>query len=339
MRTAQLAPAAIAALIFTTWSLPFTAEGGSVRDGYQWLSENDEILREGIVWNDRLGDGKDRYKSGGLTHGLVIPEQRISESQWIEGHHSALELQARGFVVTPDNTTNGPAIGDRPFAQYASVGAFLRTIEEPVPYGRGRSSSTENRVGIEFGYQGDPLPFFRLQDLIHGGDLYRTPSMSLAGEMLVNLEVRRTWRFHQQLRDTDLELAPYVKASAGMRENSVRVGGDFIYGSSLEGRLWNIDSAVGALIPGGSSPRSGANWLLWVGADVGYVASDAFLDGGFSRDGLSVPREELTGRVRAGLMLEYDDFAVAYSVTWLSEEFETQDDGQVIGALTFKYRF
>lgn len=339
MNTKQLAPAAFAALFLTATSMPKGAEGSSVLDGYRWLSENDEILREGIIWNDRLGDGKDRYKSGGLTHGLVIPERRIGGAPWFDGHHSSLELQARGFVATPDNTSTIPAANDRPFVQYAGIGAYLRTIERPGAVGRRLTRSVENRLGMELGYQGDPLPFFELQDLLHAGGSTRPASMTLDGEALINFEARQTWRFHQQLRDTDLEIAPFLQASAGMRENSLRVGGDIIYGSSLEGRLWNNDLAVGAMIPGGSSPRPGPNWTVWLGGDVGYVASDAFLDGGFSGDGLSVPREEVTGRIRAGIMLEVDDIALGYSLTWLSEEFENQAHSQVIGALTIKYRF
>jgi hypothetical protein len=194
-------------------------------------------------------------------------------------------------------------------------------------------------VGIELGLVGDPLPFFELQDLIHGGDVNTTPMNTLQGEFLVNFEGRRTWRFHQQLRNTDVEVAPFVQVSAGMRENSVRVGGDIIYGSSLEGRLWNHDLATGALIPGGSSPRTGPNILVWVGGDSGYIANDALLDGGFNQDGPSVNREEFTGRFRAGVMFEYQPFAIAYSMTLLSEEFERQEHSQVIGAITVKYNF
>ena len=77
----------------------------------------------------------------------------------------------------------------------------------------------------------------------------------------------------------------------------------------------------------------------WVGADVGYVATDAFLDGGFDGNSASVDRNEVTARARIGVMGEYENFAVSYSVNWLSAEFDGQPEGQVIGALQIKYRF
>lgn len=317
-----------------------SAVAGSSQDGFRWLSENDEILREGIIWNDRIGDGRDRYKSGGATQSWVIPEGRLIDGRFIEGRASYLELQARALVMTPDNVTIGGVAGDRPFAQYASLGAFLRSYDRPVEDGRMTTRAIEDRIGIEVGLLGDPLPLFELQELIHNNGGFQLNNMRvLDTEVLVNVEGRRTMRWHMQLNDTDLEFAPYVSGSAGMRENSVRVGGDVIYGSSLEGRTWNIDPSVGALIPGGSKPRSGANWMMWVGGDVGAIATDAFLDGGFSRDGVSVPREELVARVRVGFMFEYENVALGYSMTWLSEEFEDQSHSQVIGAISVKYRF
>jgi len=134
-----------------------------------------------------------------------------------------------------------------------------------------------------------------------------------------------------------MQIAPYVQASAGMRENSVRVGSDVILGSSLEARTWNADPATGILTPGGARSRNGFNWLAWVGGDVGYIASDALLDGGFDGSGPSVDREALSARARAGIVLEYGNFALGYSVTWLSPEFSTQPTGQVIGAIQLRF--
>ncbi|MFK7941560.1 MAG: lipid A-modifier LpxR family protein [Paracoccaceae bacterium] len=314
------------------------AEAGTASDGYRWLSENDEVLREGIIWNDAIGDGKDRYKSGGITHGWVIPDVRFTREPWFNRRVAAVELQGRGFIATPENTQN-PAAGDRPFAEYFAIGAYLRTIGMPRPVGPALTKSTEDRIGLELGLLGDPLPFFEIQDVIHSGSVNNNPSNTLDGQFLANIEARRTWRYHQQLNDTDLEFAPFVQVSAGMRENSVRIGGDIIYGSSLEGRLWNHDLATGAMYPGGSAPREGPQLMVWMGADAGYVASDAMLDGGFLADGPSADREPLTGRVRAGVMVEMGDAAVGYSMTWLSEEFRGQKHSQVIGAVTVKLRF
>ena len=78
-----------------------------------WYRVADEmgmlICIEGAIWNDRFGDGRDRYKSGGLTQSWLIPERRLTDMQWFEGRASGVEIQARGFVATPDNTNVVPA--------------------------------------------------------------------------------------------------------------------------------------------------------------------------------------------------------------------------------------
>ena len=316
------------------------ARADTASDGFRWLSETDEIHREGAIWNDWLGDGNDRYKSAGVTQSWVIPEIRMSQERWIEGNTSALELQVRGFIATPDNTEIGGAPGDRPFAQYAGVGAHLRTMQRPVRMGAQTFVWQETRAGVEVGYQGEPLPFFEIMEMVHGeGGVLITPTNTIDGELLANLEARRTLRIHMDLPTADLQFAPFVQGSAGMRENSARLGMDVIYGGNLAGRTWNHDPAIGTMMPGASKPKKGYQWAVWVGGDVGYVATDAMLDGGFSGDGPSVTKERVTTRFRTGFLFGYDPIAFSYTVTWLSPEFTQQPQGQLVGAITVKYRF
>ena len=253
---------AIAALL--TVKPAEAGEKADVADTYTWLSKTEDVQVEGILWNDRFGDGKDRYKTGGMTQSWLLPETIFSDEPWIEGHASALELQGRGFIITPDNTTN-PAAGDRPFAQYVGVGAYLRTVERPEALTPSTTLSVEHRMGVELGLLGDPLPLFDIQDAVHEtigpGGVGRTSANTLDTEVLANLEAKRTYRFHTDLEDTEVELAPFGQLSLGMRENAARLGGDVIWGSSLKARTWNHDPAIGALIPGGPQPRPGFQWL------------------------------------------------------------------------------
>lgn len=337
--------AAISTALSLVLTAPAIAEDRpkpEVGDTYTWMSQTQDLLAEGVIWNDRFGDGQDRYKTGGMTQSWLLPESIFLDDPLIAGQASALELQGRGFIATPNNTTN-PAAQDRPFAQYVGVGAYLRTFGETEDLTPASSLAIEHRVGIEVGFQGEPLPLFEIQDAIHGmtggGGVAMTPANTLDSEFLVNAEVKRTHRLHIENGEVDVEFAPYAQGSFGMRENSVRLGTDIIVGSSLKARTWNHEPAIGALIPGGSKERDGLNWLTWVGGDVGYIASDAFLDGGFDNSGPSVNREEITARLRAGLMVEYGDVALSYSATWLSPEFDAQSEGQVVGAFQIKYRF
>lgn len=318
------------------------AQAGDRNDTFKWLSETTDIQAEGIFWNDRLGDGGDRYKTGGLTQSWVIPQSVLSEEPWIPGHASAVEVQGRGYIATPDNTTN-PVPGDRPYAQYVGIGAYLRTASTATFIGPDRWMTTENRVGVEVGFQGDPLPLFEIQDAIHDmsgmGRMAMSSTNTLPSELLVNLDAKRTWRYHLDFGNHEFEFAPYAMGSVGMRETSMRAGFDMIVGSALTARTWNHDQSMGALIPGGSKPRDGFHWTAWAGADAGLIFADALLDGGFGGNGPGVDREQSSVRARAGLMLEYNNVALAYSATYLSPEFSAQSDGQLIGAVSLKIRF
>ena len=320
--------------------LPAVATADARDEGYKWLSENRDIMAEGAIWNDRIGDGKDRYKTGGMTQSWVFPETLFFDERIIPGRVSAIELQGRGFIATPDNTQSGGSANDRPFVQYVGVGAYHRSWSRPTRFSDTTTGAVETRAGIEIGWQGDPLPLFDIQDALHGDtQVTLNNSNTIDSEFLLNLEIEGVYRRQTSSRFLDLDLAPFIRVSTGMRENSVRAGADIVIGSSLNARTWNHEPAIGALIPGGSKQRAGLNWAIWIGGDAGYVASDAFLDGGFTADGPEVERETLTFRLRAGLMLEYDPVAVVYSINWLSPEFERQPEGQLIGAVSLKYRF
>lgn len=329
-----------AALAASTQVLAGAALAEIREDGFKWLSENRDIMAEGAIWNDRIGDGKDRYKTGGMTQSWVFPETLFLDDRLIPDRVSALELQGRGFIATPDNTTSGSTINDRAFVQYVGVGAYHRSWGRPKRHSAETTSATETRAGIEIGWQGDPLPLFEIQEALHDNtQVTLSPTNTVDSEFLVNLELEGVWRRQTATRFLDLDIAPFVRVSTGMRENSVRAGADVIIGSSLSARTWNREPAIGALLPGGSKRRPGLNWAVWIGGDAGFIASDAFLDGGFVADGPKVDREDFTFRLRAGLMLEYDPIAIVYSINWLSPEFESQPEGQLIGAVSLKYRF
>lgn len=317
-------------------------QAGDLDEGWQRLARTNEIETQGVFWNDRYGDGKDRWKTGGISQSYIFPERVFSDETWFEGRAAALELNLRAVVMTPDDSSHGGVNpDDRPFAQYAGVGVYLRTIARPQPAGV-FDVQVEDRAGLEIGWQGDPLPFFEVQEAIHGatgtGGGNADPSDVIDGEVLANLEGRRTWRLHLAGEAPDIEIAPFVQGSAGMREVSARLGADLFIGSALEGRTWGSELATGAIMPGDAPRRDGFHWTAFAGADVGYVAWDAFLGGGFAADGRSVDREEIVGRARAGLFLEYGRVGVGFSVNWLSPEFERQPEGQLIGAIQLKYR-
>ncbi|NIP75914.1 MAG: DUF2219 family protein, partial [Xanthomonadales bacterium] len=107
---------------------PASAGGFGAEDGWDWLASSREIRGATLVWNDGLGDGEDRWKTGGLSQSVILPESRLAGTPWIDGQASALEVTLRALLMTPDNTAAAVAdADDRAFAQYAGMGLFLRS--------------------------------------------------------------------------------------------------------------------------------------------------------------------------------------------------------------------
>lgn len=237
----------------------------------------------GLGWNDHLGDGGDRWKTGGASLSVIRP---------------GIEVNARALVVTPPGRTA---------TQYAGLGVYRR--------------AETARLGIEIGWQGDPLPLFEAREALHSltGMNGHEPGDVLDSGPHINLEGRHAW----PLRRGDVELAPFVQASVGTREVSARVGGDVLVGVA---RARTVELATGAPMLG-----AGDGLTLFVGGDVGHVAHDALLG--------DADPEEVVARARAGVFVGLGRIGIGFSLNWLSPEFEGQPEGQLIGAAQVAYRF
>ncbi|MHA1528004.1 MAG: hypothetical protein ACTSVG_03220 [Alphaproteobacteria bacterium] len=73
--------AALVAIAATSVA-PVPSHAGDMEAGWDWLATTNEIQTEGVFWNDRYGDGKDRWKTGGITQAYVFPEHIFSKGNW-----------------------------------------------------------------------------------------------------------------------------------------------------------------------------------------------------------------------------------------------------------------
>lgn len=344
---ARAATIALAALPALAALIPLPAAAGDALEGWRWKQQSTEIVAEGIFWNDFLADGQDRWKSGGITQSFTLPERifdRDPWTPWLANRASGIEIQARGLVVTPDNTAAaGTNDRDRPYAQYLGVGAYFRSDTRPRPSVAGTTLSVEDRVGVEVGWIGEPLFFFEAQDALHEvigmGATQVSDDNSVGAGVLANLEARRTWRYHRDMGAVDVEAAPYIDISAGLRENSARIGANFFAGGDLSARHWNMDPAIGAVIPGSKRRIPGFDWAVFAGADIGSVAQDALLGGVAGLDGPKAEPKTVVARARAGVVMGYGKVSLSYGLNWLSPEFEDQEQGQLIGSAALKIDF
>jgi hypothetical protein len=129
------------------------------------------------------------------------------------------------------------------------------------------------------------------------------------------------------------EVRPFLEVRAGV-ETLARVGVDLTIGTLGAGGLRLRDQVSGQRVAALNGGEALGGWSFLLGADTAYVASSVFLP-----DNRGPDLEEMRHRLRAGVNFGLGDSNFFYGVTYLSEEFEGQPEGQVVGTLSIDLRF
>ena len=112
-----------------------------------------------------------------------------------------------------------------------------------------------------------------------------------------------------------------------------RVGADIIIGSLGQKEVMIRDVVTGQLYRGTHAKESGMNLVL--GGDIGSVYDSLYLP---EAEGISI--EEKQTRLRAGVTWQpFSALSIFYGATYLSPEFDSQEEGQVVGSLTVGLNF
>ncbi len=126
-------------------------------------------------------------------------------------------------------------------------------------------------------------------------------------------------------------MRPFTELRWGV-ETLARIGVDVTFGQFGVGELLARDPVTGTRYQIVSKNLPGTSFYL--GADVAHVASSVYLP-----DDRGPELTENRTRVRAGVNWQGEAWGVQYGVTYLSEEFEGQPEGQLLGAARIKYNF
>lgn len=289
-------------LVFAFWSAaPVAAQDGNG-------------LRFGRLFtNDALGDRHDRWRSGSYVL------SGIAGTDAAGGSGAVTEYRLRTEIISPGAATAGR--GDRPYVAALSLGAHRH-------YGWGDTQFSLGGDVVAIGPQtglpgihedfhdllGLPAPRFEgaLSDQIH-----------LSGTMAVS----HTYRINQ-----NLSVRPFAEALVGV-EDIVRVGGDLVVGSIRQDDLMLRDVTTGQLYPGGATGGAGISYV--VGADLAAVGGSQFLP-----PSQGYQTTDTRARARAGVHLQTgNDLSLFYGMTYLSEEFEGQEEGQLLGSFRLNFNF
>ncbi|NVO28211.1 lipid A deacylase LpxR family protein [Donghicola sp. C2-DW-16] len=274
------------------------------------------------VANDFVGDGHDRWRTGSAQASVMLG--RDWNGRLAMQYFDTLELRASAEIVAPDNL-DSPAKGDRSYAGVARFGVHSHFNEQ--------LSDTDFDIGLGIEVIGPQTKLDELQANFHrmigssvASDSTRKGQIGDDLSAYGHIEAARTMELGESAR-----AIPFVEGHAGL-ETYARIGADIEIGGLVQDELRVRDYTTGqtyTAIRGTSSALT-----LIAGADIGYTGSSALLP---DNAGYDLVQER--ARVRSGLMWRGQQSAATFGLTYLSKEFDNQDEGQMLGSFNFTYKF
>jgi len=283
------------------------------------VAEQREVLgRARLFTNDLIGDGRDRWRSGSYSVSTVRGQEWTGQLPLRMGE--VMEYRFRGETIAPANL-NAPAAGDRLYAGVLSVGAHTY-------FGW---NGYEVSAGADVMIMGEQSGVRGLQSAIH--DMFSLTSSRVENFQVENgIYLQGTVEIGREFDMGPARVRPFLELQAGV-ETLARAGFDLTFGDYGAGGLRLRDSTTGqriSAVDGGID--SGFSFL--VGGDVAYVDSSRYLptDQGYEA-------EDTRYRARAGVNYAFGSSNVFYGLTYLSEEFVGQPEGQTVGSISFGFEF
>jgi len=274
-----------------------------------------------LFTNDYFGDGGDRWRTGSYSFSLLQGPAWTGAAP--DDFGALLEYRLRSEIIAPE-ALNGTGSDDR-----AYVGAVTAGIHSHIS-----SGNWDLSAGLDMVITGPQTGTADAQDWFH--NVVGAPAVSEAVQDNqigngVHPTVLAEAAYPVQVGATTT-LRPFAEVQYGV-EDMVRVGADVLIGSVLQGNLWLRDSPSGQLYSGVQNGAFGTGFAF--GADYAIVGDSAYFPAEFGTDATD-NRLRVRAGVHSRLASEANFF---YGLTYLSEEFEGQDGGQVVGSLKLDFNF
>jgi hypothetical protein len=289
---------------------PVAADGPRVTLGYGRLFANDQF-----------GDGRDRWRTGSWS--ISVASGHGWDGNLPSRFGDVVELRFRAEIIAP-RALSGPQSGDRPY-----VGALTYGM-----HSHWAALGGEFSAGVEVTMTGPQTGIADFQNRWHRR--LSSPTLSDAvvdGQIGDGFHPSVTLEYGRPLQLSARALVrPFVEVQAGI-EQIARVGVDVILGPVGQADLMVRDQPTGQLYrvtrnrTVGLSLVAGADWArvgdsLWLPEDQGFAPLDE------------------RWRARVGALAQVTPwFDVFAGLTYLSEEFVGQPEGQTVAAVTIGLRF
>ena len=273
-----------------------------------------------LFTNDAIGDLDDRWRTGSYTF------SKLTGPRWGGALPSRLgqilEYRFAADIYAPANLT-APAATDRRYAGALSFG-----VATHLDLG-----GFDTTLGSGLTLIGPSTGLGKFQDGVHALLGMSAPTAALNDQIGDQVQPYVLTEVSRDLTLGDrVTLRPFIAAQLGA-EDILRAGGDLILGRFGRSDLLLRDATTGQLyrgIAGDTEPQ----FSLILGADRAQVVESVFLpDGGAA---VLTPTRD---RLRAGYLWQGEKAFVFSGLTYLSPEFDSQPEGQLVGSLTLSFDF
>lgn len=269
--------------------------------------------------NDYIGDGGDRWQTGSYFLSVLRGPRWTGDLP--ERPFSVMEYRFGASIIAPSDLVT-PAAIDRRYVGRLHFGANTYWQAHGAELRLGLGAVT---IGPDTGVSDLHGTFHRWisapQPLVAANELGNRIIPVISGEAAREYRLGAT------------TIRPFVAARAG-DEEILRAGVDLSFGPHEGGALWLRDEITGQRYVGISGQDIAPPWAFTLGADAARVFGSDYFP---SADGVAY--EETRYRARAGVNMRFGGVGLFYGVTWLSEEFAGQPEGQVLGSLRLRMNF
>jgi len=273
-----------------------------------------------LTTNDLIGDGKDRWRTGSITMSRAWGYEWTGTAPSRLGE--LLETRAQGQIIAPENLGK-VNLADRRYAGVLTLGVHTYASNFGYDYS----------LGLDVAIIGPQTRLDQLQKGLHKIFGAPSPSDSVLALQISNQfrptfvgEIGRTFRVGERV-----DIRPFAELRAG-DETLARVGADLSFGSIGRGELLSRESITGQRYRVIYDAAPSFSFVL--GGDLAYVSDSVYLP-----ESQGYQLSDHRDRLRAGVHWQGENASAFYGLTYLSEEFAAQSEGQVVGSIRVKLRF
>lgn len=273
-----------------------------------------------LINNDLIGELRDRWQTASYASSRVMGYNWSGELPAEIG--SVLEYRLQTKIIAPGDVEN-PVPNDRLYSTSVSLGAHTH-----FAVGEGEVS-----LGGDVVITGPMTGLSDVQYFVHDLINRDVPSASTKADMIPNgFHPGLVAEFGRPISiNRSAEIRPFAEVRTG-DETLIRSGVDLYFGGIVENDLLVRDQVTGQryrTVRGDSLPGYG----FIVGGDFAAMGNSIYLP-----DRGPDMTDQRT-RLRAGVMWQGDANSVFYGMTWLSKEFETQEESQFVGSVRLNFEF